>query len=210
MGPLPIFFSAADYRSACFPHRNPTTGHNCSATITRVHRTQVVAVGHTTDRVNSRPRLMTLSSHTKPRAKAGIARYLDTVHTAASSHGRCVQWDVMKDSCDTHRVQGMQRRSILLVRRHKLTMQTCLVGSVYSTHGSDAWTRFLRGLRGDNLADNMDRDVQSRAPSTLLFGSAIGPAIPLEESVVAVLNGGQLGPLFFSTPPVFRVCPVAK
>lgn len=68
---------------------------------------------------------------------------------------------------------------------------------MHSTHGSDARARLFRGLRGDNLADNMDRDMQSTAASTLLFGSAIGIALLLGESVVAVLNGGQLKPLFF-------------
>ncbi len=42
----------------------------------------------------------------------------------------------------------------------------------------------------------MGRDMQTAA-STLLFGSAIGLALLLGESVVAVLNGGQLKPLFF-------------
>ena len=82
--------------------------------------------------------------------------------------------------------------------------------SIHLTDGSDARTRLFRGLRGDNLADNMDRDMKSTAASTLLFGPAIGLALLLGESVVAVLNGGKLRPLFFSTPPVFRVCPVAK
>jgi len=84
LGPLPVFFSATDYRPVCSLPRLPrilTTDHHYSATITLVLRTKAVAVGHTTDRFDSRPRLMTLSSYTKPRAKAGIARLLDTVHT---------------------------------------------------------------------------------------------------------------------------------
>jgi hypothetical protein len=64
--------------------RLTTTDHDRSTTITLVHRTYAVAVGHTTHRFDSRPRLMTLSSYTKPRAKAGITRLLDTVHIPVS------------------------------------------------------------------------------------------------------------------------------
>ena len=70
------------------------------------------------------------------------------------------------------------------------------MGSIHSTNGSDARTRLIRGLRGDNLADDMGRDMQT-ALSTLLFGSAVGLALLLGESVVAVLDGGQPKPLFF-------------
>ena len=62
------------------PASNRTTDHDRSTTITLVHRTNAVAVRPTTDRLDSRPRLTTLSSYTEPRAKAGIARVLDTVH----------------------------------------------------------------------------------------------------------------------------------
>ncbi len=99
---------------------------------------------------------------------------------------------------------------MLIHRRHILTTQACLVGSMHSAHGDDARTRLLRGQQGDNLADNMDEDIQSTAASTLLFGPAIGFLLLLGKWVVAVLNGGQLKPLFFSTPPVSRVCPIAK
>ena len=69
--------------------------------------------------------------------------------------------------------------------------------AVYWIHEGDARTRLFRGLLEDHLADNMDRDMQSTAASTLLFGSAIGLALLLGESVVAALNGGQLKPSFF-------------
>ncbi len=62
---------------SCFKSNNRSRPLNDNYS---VHRTKGVAVGHTTGRFDSRPRLMTLSSYTKPRAKAGIARVLDTVH----------------------------------------------------------------------------------------------------------------------------------
>ena len=76
-GPAAGFFSATDYRPVRSLPRLPrhlTTDHHCSTTITRVHHTKVVDVSHTTDRLDSRPRLMTLSSHTEPRATARITR----------------------------------------------------------------------------------------------------------------------------------------
>ncbi len=70
------------------PTSNQATNHDHSTTITLVHHTKVVAVFHSTDRLDSRPRLMTLSNHTKPRATARIARVLDTVHKLSVSFPR--------------------------------------------------------------------------------------------------------------------------
>jgi hypothetical protein len=82
-GPAADFFSAADYRPAFSPprlFRNLTTDHNSSATITFVHHTQAVAGSHVTDRLDSRPRLMTLSTHYEPRPTAGITRVSRDIH----------------------------------------------------------------------------------------------------------------------------------
>lgn len=82
-GPAAGFFSATDYRPArslpCLL-RSPTPDLDHSTTITCVHHKKAAAVSNITDPFDSRPRLMTLSSHTEPHPTAGITRLLDTVH----------------------------------------------------------------------------------------------------------------------------------
>jgi hypothetical protein len=66
MVPAPLTKWLAEPRAANQPASVPAPAparapDECSATITRVHHTKVVAISHTTDRSDSR--LMTLSSH---------------------------------------------------------------------------------------------------------------------------------------------------